>query len=107
MLLKQLLSNLNSLNEYYEMILNFQDSALQERHWDDFKELLNISCDNSMIFFHSSEFTFGLLRRVNVENLAENVNKVIVCARREYEIEQVCIFVPYVNEFFAFQIYFY
>lgn len=89
-ILKELLSNITVLEKYYEMTLNFQDSTLQKRHWDEFKQLLNISCDNSMIFFHSPEFTFGFLRRINIEDISEKVNKITLCSRKEYEIEQVC-----------------
>ncbi|KAG8188595.1 hypothetical protein JTE90_005951 [Oedothorax gibbosus] len=87
-LLRELRTNIIILKDYYKMILNFQDPTLQDRHWDEFKQLLNFSCDNSRIFFHSLEFTFGLLRRINIENLAESVNKIALCSRKEYEIEQ-------------------
>lgn len=75
------------------MILNFQDPTLQERHWDDLKQLLKISCttNNNMEFFHSSDFTFGYLRKINIKNMPESVNQITLCSRKEYEIEQVLV----------------
>ncbi|GIY11129.1 dynein heavy chain 2, axonemal [Caerostris extrusa] len=87
-LLTELLDRLDSLNKYYEMILDFQEPNLQERHWNDLRDLLGIICDDSEQFFKSNDFTFSFLRNLTIENLAENVNKIATQARKEYEIEQ-------------------
>ncbi|GFR02732.1 dynein heavy chain 2, axonemal, partial [Trichonephila clavata] len=88
MLLEELLGKLHNLDQYFEMILDFQEPALQERHWNALQELLGITCENSEEFFKSDQFTFAFLSNLTIENLPKQVNKIAVQARKEYEIEQ-------------------
>ncbi|CAL1298108.1 unnamed protein product, partial [Larinioides sclopetarius] len=87
-LLEELLDKFNNLNQNYEMILNFQEPTLQERHWNDLKDLLGITCEDSEEFFKSDQFTFTFLRNLDIENLAEDVKRISIQARKEFEIEQ-------------------
>ncbi|GFU64668.1 dynein heavy chain 2, axonemal [Trichonephila clavipes] len=87
-LLEELLGKLHNLDQYFEMILDFQEPALQERHWNALQDLLRITCENSEEFFKSDQFTFAFLSNLTIENLPEQVNKIAVQARKEYEIEQ-------------------
>ncbi|KFM75816.1 Dynein heavy chain 2, axonemal, partial [Stegodyphus mimosarum] len=88
-LLDELLSKVDNLNEYYEVILNFQESTLQKRHWDKLRNLLNlVAVEDSEHFFKSADFTFSCLQSLEVENLVKQVSVVATQARKEYEIEK-------------------
>ncbi|GFT64974.1 dynein heavy chain 2, axonemal [Nephila pilipes] len=87
-LLEELLDKLSNLDQNYEMLLDFQEPALQERHWNALQELLGITCDNSEQFFKSDQFTFAFLNNMAIENLPEQVNRIAKQARKEFEIEQ-------------------
>lgn len=80
---------LYKLEEYYAIILNFQEPTLQERHWNDLKDILELPSSETD-FFQSKRFSFGFLQNVKIENLMEKTSMVALQARKEHEIEQVC-----------------
>lgn len=88
-LLKELEAKLDDLEEYYNIILNFHEPTLQERHWNNLKYILELPSDESINFFQSAKFNFEFLQNLKTDNLIQKTSVIAMQARKEYELEQV------------------
>lgn len=83
---------MHKLEEYYDIILNFREPTLQERHWNSLKFILELPPDETIDFFQSTKFNFEFLQNLKIDNLVQKTSVITMQARKEYELEQVCSF---------------